>query len=149
MKLWTKIAAATVGVVVVAVAAVPLFVNVNTFRPLLEEQLTTALGRQVKLGTMSLALFAVVLFAQETPTEREAARDVIGKMDELETSLNVRTIVEKIMAANPARDEAAARAKQLMEKELLEMCDDITKHPEIGFEELVSSLVRAELDQVT
>jgi AsmA protein len=58
MKLWTKIAAAAVGVVVVAVAAVPLFVNVNTFRPLLEEQLTTALGRQVKLGTMSLSLFA-------------------------------------------------------------------------------------------
>jgi hypothetical protein len=32
----TKIAAAVVGVVVVAVAAVPLFVNVNTFKPLIE-----------------------------------------------------------------------------------------------------------------
>ncbi|MEI9980842.1 MAG: AsmA family protein [Edaphobacter sp.] len=53
-----KIAAAIVGVVVVAIASIPLFVNVNTFKPLIEEQLTTALGRQAKVGNLSLSLFS-------------------------------------------------------------------------------------------
>jgi amidohydrolase len=85
-----------------------------------------------------IALFGGMVFAQETPTERAAASGVMQKMHDLETSLDVRTIVEKIMAANPARDQVAARAKELMDKELLAMSDDITKHPEIGFEEYKS-----------
>src|SRR5215475_9661475 len=85
-----------------------------------------------------LAILATAAFAQETPTEREAARDVVRKMTDLERSLDVPTIVERIMVSNPARDQVAARAKELMEKELLAMSDDITKHPEIGFEETKS-----------
>ena len=85
-----------------------------------------------------LGLLGVLAFAQETSTERDAARDVLHKMSDLETSLDVRTIVEKITVNNPARDQVAARAKELMEKELLAMSDDITKHPEIGFEEYKS-----------
>ena len=38
-------------------------------------------------------------------------------------------------APNPARDQVVARAKQLMDTELLALSDDITRHPEIGFEE--------------
>ena len=60
-----KIAAAIVGVVVVAVAAVPLFVNVNTFKPLIEEQLTTAMGRQTKLGDLSLSIFSGTVVARD------------------------------------------------------------------------------------
>jgi amidohydrolase len=81
------------------------------------------------------AFFAMSALAQETPTEREAARDVMKKMGDLERSLDVPTIVEKLMASNPARDQVVARSKELMDKELLAMSDDITKHPEIGFEE--------------
>src|SRR5215467_1102401 len=80
-------------------------------------------------------VLAASLFAQETPTEREAARDVVRKMGELETSIDAKTIVEKLMVSNVGRDQVAARAKELMEKELLAMSDDITRHPEIGFEE--------------
>jgi amidohydrolase len=87
---------------------------------------------------LSIGLLALCAFAQETPTEREAARDVVKKMNELEQSLDVRMIVEKLMASNPARDAVAARAKELMQKELLAMGDDITRHPEIGFEEYKS-----------
>ncbi len=87
---------------------------------------------------IALGFLGLCAFAQETPTEREAARDVVRKMSELERSLDVPTIVEKFMASNPARDQVAARAKELMEKELLAMSDDITKHPEIGFEEYKS-----------
>ena len=35
----------------------------------------------------------------------------------------------------PTRDAVVARAKELMDKELLAMADDIATHPEIGFEE--------------
>ena len=44
------------AVVVLAVAALPLFVDANTFRPRLETTLTSALGRAVKLGELRLAL---------------------------------------------------------------------------------------------
>ncbi len=74
-------------------------------------------------------------FAQDTPTEREAARDVLRKMADLEKSIDVPTLVERITSNNPARDQVVARAKELMDKELLAMSDDITRHPEIGFEE--------------
>lgn len=53
-----KIAAAAVGIIIVVIAAIPLFVNVNTFTPLIEEQLTAAIGRQVKLGKLSLSVLS-------------------------------------------------------------------------------------------
>jgi amidohydrolase len=74
-------------------------------------------------------------FAQETPTEREAARDVLKKMADLQASLDVPGLVAKLTGPNPARDAVVARARELMEKELLALGDDITKNPEIGFVE--------------
>ena len=73
--------------------------------------------------------------AQETPTERDAARDVVRKLDSLERSLGVPAIVTRLTGPNAARDAVAARAKALMDAELLALGDDITRHPEIGFEE--------------
>jgi len=73
--------------------------------------------------------------AQDTPTEREAASDVLKKMAALEQSLDVPGLVAKLTGANDARDRVVARAKELMDKELLTMSDDIATHPEIGFEE--------------
>lgn len=88
---------------------------------------------------VAVALFAAattaVARAQETPTEREAARDVLRKMSALETSLDVPALVAKLTGPNVARDQVAARAKQLMDTELLAMGDDITRHPEVGFVE--------------
>jgi AsmA protein len=60
-----KIAAAIIGAVVVVVAAVPLFVDVNTFKPLIEDQLTTATGRQTKLGDLSLSIFSGTVVARD------------------------------------------------------------------------------------
>ena len=73
--------------------------------------------------------------AQETPTEREAARGVLAKMDALEKSVEVARWVAHFSAPDAARDQVTARAKQLMDSELLAMGDDITRHPEIGFQE--------------
>jgi AsmA protein len=60
-----KIAGAIVGVAIATIAALPLFVNVNTFRPMLQEQLTTALGRQVTLGSLSLSVFSGSVVAHD------------------------------------------------------------------------------------
>src|SRR5580692_11743457 len=80
-------------------------------------------------------LLLATALIQDTPTEREAAHDVIRKMGELEKSLDVPAMTLKLAAPNAAREQAAARARELMEKELLAMADDITHHPEIGFQE--------------
>src|SRR5689334_13482329 len=85
--------------------------------------------RALSIISLTLLLPATIV-AQETPTERESARDVVHKLDSLERSL-----VAKLTGPNAARDQVAARAKELMDTELLAMGDDITRHPEIGFQE--------------
>ncbi|MGO9083918.1 MAG: AsmA family protein [Candidatus Sulfotelmatobacter sp.] len=58
MKRIVKILAIVVGILVVIVIALPFLINVNTFRPKLESELTDALGRQVKVGNLSLSLLS-------------------------------------------------------------------------------------------
>ena len=82
-----------------------------------------------------IPIFAVYSFAQETATERDAASEVLKKMAALEKSLDVPAWVSRLSAADAARDQVTARARQLMDSELLAVGDDITRHPEIGFEE--------------
>jgi AsmA protein len=66
LKHWTKkILLALVGLVVVGIVSISLFVNANSFRPAIEKQLTTALGRSVKVGDMRLSLFSASLVAKD------------------------------------------------------------------------------------
>jgi len=58
MKRILKILAIVVGILIVIVIALPFLINVNTFRPKLESELTDALGRQVKVGNLSLSLLS-------------------------------------------------------------------------------------------
>jgi AsmA protein len=51
-----KIAGIACAVVVVILIALPLLINVNSFRPKIESELTTAMGRQVTLGELSLSI---------------------------------------------------------------------------------------------
>jgi len=88
-----------------------------------------------RLTLVLILLVSVPLAAQETPTEREAARDVLEKMAALERSLDVPALVARLTGANEARDAVVARARELMDKELLALADDIATHPEIGFVE--------------
>lgn len=82
-----------------------------------------------------LVLAPVSLFAQDTPTEREAAREVLRHMAALEQSLGVPALVTRLTGPNAARDQVVARARDLMDNDLLALADDIATHPEIGFEE--------------
>ena len=52
-----KIAGIVVAAVLVILIALPLFININSFRPKIESELTNALGRPVTLGDLSLSLF--------------------------------------------------------------------------------------------
>jgi amidohydrolase len=90
--------------------------------------------RALHLLPLSL-LLPFALASQETPTERESARDVVRRLDSLERSLDLPALVAKLTGPNAARDQVVARAKELMDTELLALGDDITKHPEVGFEE--------------
>jgi amidohydrolase len=102
----------------------------------------------VLVTVLAVVASATSARAQETPTEREAARGVLQKLDALERSLDVPSIVKTLTAPNPAREKVVARAKQLMDTELLALGDDITKHPEIGFTEKRSiKLLIAWLDE--
>ncbi len=90
----------------------------------------------------SLLLLACILLltataaGQETPTERSAAADVIKRMNELESfAATAPTWSKRLSAPDKRRDAVMARAKELMNKELLAMADDITKHPEVGWHE--------------
>jgi AsmA protein len=58
MKRTLKIAAIVIAVLIIILIAIPLFVDANTFRPKLEAELSDTLGRQVKVGNLSLSLFS-------------------------------------------------------------------------------------------
>jgi len=54
-----KIAGIAVAAFVVILMVLPLLININSFRPKIESELTTALGRQVTLGDLSLSILRV------------------------------------------------------------------------------------------
>jgi AsmA protein len=58
MKRLLKISAIVVGVLILIVLAIPLFVNVDSFRPQIEEKLSAALGRSVHIGKISASLLS-------------------------------------------------------------------------------------------
>jgi len=97
--------------------------------------MATMFTRSRALILLVCFLVPASLFAQDTPTEKDAARDVLRKMSALEQSLDVPALVTRLTGPNAARDQVVARAKELMDKELLTLADDIATHPEIGFEE--------------
>jgi len=58
MKRILKIIGIVVAVLIVILIAIPFFIDANSFRPKLETELTSTLGRQVKVGNLSLSLFS-------------------------------------------------------------------------------------------
>ena len=58
MKSFLKILAIIIAILVIIVIALPFVIDANTFRPKLESELTDALGRQVKVGNLSLSLLS-------------------------------------------------------------------------------------------
>ena len=66
MKKSVKIGlAAAIALPILAAAAIRLFVDANTFRPMIESRLTAALSRKVTLGTLSLSVMTGSLVAND------------------------------------------------------------------------------------
>ena len=57
-KRWLRIAGIAVAVFLVILIALPLLINVNSFRPKVESEASTALGRQVTVGNLSLSILS-------------------------------------------------------------------------------------------
>ena len=90
---------------------------------------------RVLITACTLLALVGVAAAQETETERQAGRDVVRQIQELDQSLNVPQLVARLTAADKGRDQVLVRVKELMDTELLPLSDWITHHPEIGFQE--------------
>jgi AsmA protein len=65
LKRWAKILLVAAAVFVAAIAAIPLFVNANTFRPTVEKELERTLGRGVKVGDLSLSAFSGSMLSKD------------------------------------------------------------------------------------
>jgi len=58
MKTVLKVIGIVIAVLIVAAIALPFLVNVNSFRPQIESNLSSALGRPVKVGNLSLSILS-------------------------------------------------------------------------------------------
>ena len=58
MKTALKVIGIIIAVLVVIVIAAPFFINVNSFRPEIESRLSDSLGRNVKVGNLSLSIIS-------------------------------------------------------------------------------------------
>src|SRR5579859_7759666 len=63
-KRWVKVAIGVAAGLILLVILIPLFVNADTFRPTVEDQLSTLLGRKVTFDHLSFSLFSGSLVAQ-------------------------------------------------------------------------------------
>jgi AsmA protein len=65
MKRLALIAGAVVALLLVTALAVPFFIDPNRFRPMLEEKLSQALGREGKLGDLKLSILSGAVKASD------------------------------------------------------------------------------------
>ena len=74
--------------------------------------------------------------AQETPTQRTAAAEVLALLEALQTRIDAAGLARRLTTARSAtRDAVVERARELWVAELQAMSDTITRDPEIGFQE--------------
>lgn len=65
MKGKLRYVAIVLGGLVLILMALPFFVSANSFRPTIEERLSSALGRKVHVGNLSLSIFSGALSAED------------------------------------------------------------------------------------
>lgn len=72
-KRWLFIGAVVVGVFLFVLLLVPFFVNAETFRPTIENQLSSALGRNVTFGKLSFSFMQSSLIADDIVISEDPA----------------------------------------------------------------------------
>jgi AsmA protein len=73
MKRFLKIAGIVVAVILLVLIVLPFLINVNSFRPKLESELTSALGRPVKAGNLSLSILSGSVSAEDLSIAEDPA----------------------------------------------------------------------------
>src|SRR5579864_6393115 len=73
MKRFLVIAAIVVGILLLIVIAVPLFINVDSFRPDLEKKISAALNRTVHIGKLDASLLSGGATASDITIEDDPA----------------------------------------------------------------------------
>ncbi len=68
-----KIVGIVIVVLLLIAIALPFLINVNSFRPKLESELTAALGREVKVGNLSLSILSGSVSAEDLSIADDAA----------------------------------------------------------------------------
>ncbi len=63
-KRWIRVVLAAAVLVIVVLGLIPFFVNADTFRPKIQDELSSGLGRKVTLGHIGLSLFTGSLVAE-------------------------------------------------------------------------------------
>ena len=89
-KRWLIILGLGFIAIVVALIALPFMLNINSFRPMLEKRASLALGRKVKLGTLSLSILSGTLVANDV----EIADDPAFSTSNFLTAKSLKAAVE-------------------------------------------------------
>jgi amidohydrolase len=91
---------------------------------------------RARVALILAGAFVPGLGAQETPTQRAAAADVVRRMGELHKVVDAAGLAARLTTRVDARrDSVVARARELWDAGLEAMSDDITRNPEVGFKE--------------
>jgi len=95
MKRILVIIGVVVAVLIIATVALPLFIDANSFRPRLESNLTTSLGRAVKLGELKLALLAGGISANDLSIDDDPAfsKSPFLRAKELKVGVELATLI--------------------------------------------------------
>jgi AsmA protein len=95
MKRFLVIAGIVVGVLVLAVLLVPLFINVDAFRPELESKLSTALNRQVHVGKLEASILSGGASAEDISIADDPAfsKDPFLKASSLKVGLHLLPLI--------------------------------------------------------
>lgn len=64
MKRKLRHIAMAVGILLLILIALPFFISINSFRPTIEQRLSSALGREVEVGNLTFSIFAGALSAE-------------------------------------------------------------------------------------
>ncbi len=83
------------GVVILIGLILPSLVNVNSFRPKLETELSAALGRQVKVGELSLSIFSGSVSADNISIADDPAfsKDVFITAKSFKAGVNIKPLI--------------------------------------------------------
>ncbi|MGB7189370.1 MAG: AsmA family protein [Acidobacteriaceae bacterium] len=70
---WAKVVGGIVAAIIILLIVVPFFVNADTFRPTVESEISSALGRTVTMGHLSFSLFSGSLVADNVSIADDSA----------------------------------------------------------------------------